>query len=131
MAKSKASLKLPVPVEEQEQIWLFDWAKLSYGNYPKLRKMYHITNEGKRSAIGGHRLVLQGLKKGFPDICLPVARNGFHGLYIEMKRSKGGVLSQDQKDWLQDLSDEGYAVETCAGWHKAAEALMLYLGGKL
>ena len=38
-------------------------------------------------ATGG-RLRAEGLKSGVPDLCLPSAHGEYHGLYIEMKRTK-------------------------------------------
>ena len=84
------------PIEAQEQKALFTWAELSLGKYPDLKWMYHIPNEGKRSKSNGAELVRQGLKKGVPDICLPVPRGKYHGLYIEMKRI-GETLREDKK----------------------------------
>lgn len=78
----------PVPTESQEQQRLFQWARMESGRFPELELLYHIPNEGKRSRATGRRMVAEGLKKGVPDICLPVARGGSHGLYIELKRTK-------------------------------------------
>ena len=45
----------------------------------------HIPNEGKRSTAYGARMKRIGLRSGFPDLFFPVARGGFHGLFVEMK----------------------------------------------
>ena len=88
--------------------------------YPKI-KWYHAANEGKRSPFERFKAKYLGLKSGVPDICICAARNGYHGLYIELKaltmkpgkRDKmiidyKGKLSEEQKVWLADLEDEGY-----------------------
>lgn len=85
----------PVPTETVEQQWLFQWARAEAGRHPELALMYHIPNEGKRSRTGGQRAVAEGLKSGVPDICLPVARGGAHGLYIEMKRQQGSYATKN------------------------------------
>lgn len=115
-----------VPLETEEQQALFTWAKYQEGKYPELSLMYHISNEGKRNP---RRAKAEGIKAGVPDICLPVPRNGNHGAYIEMKRTKGGTLSAAQNEWLANLSDQGYAVACCRGWEEAAQFIMGYLGG--
>ena len=118
------------PIEAQEQKALFTWAELSLGKYPDLKWMYHIPNEGKRSKSNGAELVRQGLKKGVPDICLPVPRGKYHGLYIEMKRV-GETLRDDQKKWMQALAKNGYCCYTGdKGWEDAAKAIVLYLNLK-
>jgi hypothetical protein len=50
----------------------------------------------------------QGTSAGFPDLTIPYARKGYHGLYLELKRIKGGVLSPEQKWWRDFLQREGY-----------------------
>lgn len=117
----------PVPTESQEQQRLFQWAKMQSGKYPELELMYHIPNEGKRSRITGRRMVAEGLKKGVPDICLPVARGGSHGLYIELKRTKDWKITQEQENWMRDLMGQGYEVALCIGWEKAADVILNYL----
>jgi len=57
--------------EEIEQITLFRWASFMENKYPKLRLMYHVPNEGKRSKRAGFKLKQAGLKSGVPDIVLP------------------------------------------------------------
>ena len=117
----------PVPYESAEQQALFAWAAMYAAKYPALNRMYHIPNEGKRSYATGRRMRAEGLKKGVPDICLPCARGGYHGLYIELKRRKGGSLSEDQKEWLGALRDEGYMAVMCKGWEEASEMILRYL----
>ena len=41
----------------------------------------------------------EGVKRGVPDICLPVSRGKYHGLYIEMKAGKNKP-SKEQKEWI-------------------------------
>lgn len=54
--------------------------------HPELQLLYHVPNEGKRTWRTGARLKSEGLKPGVPDLCLPVARGKYHGLYVELKR---------------------------------------------
>ena len=49
------------------------------------------------------------------------------GLYIEMKRTKGSSLSDDQKLWIRHLREAGYAVAVCKGVEVAWNCLMAYL----
>jgi len=117
----------PVPNESQEQQRLFQWARMEEGKFPELALLYHIPNEGKRSRITGRRMVAEGLKKGVPDLCLPVARGGAHGLYIELKRTRNWKITKEQESWMNDLMAQGYQVALCIGWEKAAEIIRSYL----
>ena len=88
--------------------------------------IYHIANEGKRSTVTGARLKAIGLRPGFPDLCVPMARGKYHSLYIEMK-AKGGKLSQDQKTWLSILKQEGHATAVCYGFDEAIKIIEQYI----
>ena len=115
------------PTENQEQAALFEWAEAASGKYPELRLLHAIANGGKRDGRTAAVLQWTGVKPGVPDLCLPVARGGFHGLYIELKRLKGGVLSINQKTWLGLLAREGYKAVMCRGWLDARDTILNYL----
>ena len=74
--------------EDLEQAALISWAEAYERIYPELALLYHIPNGGKRDRIVAAKLKAQGVKPGVPDLCLPVPRGKYHGLYIEMKDGK-------------------------------------------
>ena len=108
---------LPPPTEDVEQICLFRWANAQQGKYPELALMYHVPNGGKRSKSEAARFRAMGVKAGVPDIFLPVKRSGhwltipsdliapYNGLYIELKRQRGGTVSAAQKQWMQSYGN--------------------------
>lgn len=118
---------LPVPTESEEQQTLFQWAAMQRGRFPELALMYHVPNGGSRSKAEAGRFKAEGVKSGVPDICLPVARGGYHGLYVELKRQRGGRVSETQTAWMERLKAQGYCVALCFGWEPAAKAIMEYL----
>lgn len=61
-----------------------------------------------------------------PDICLPVARGGYHGLFIELKFGKNKTTAK-QDEWLAKLNEKGYAVAVCYGCKKAQDKILKYL----
>jgi hypothetical protein len=78
----------------------------------------------------------QGVKPGVPDICLPVPRRHWHGLWLELKTpksatSRAGVVSADQKAWLSHLAVNDYRAEVCWGWEAARATILDYLGAKI
>jgi hypothetical protein len=109
--------------EKQEQEALFAWAQYR----TDLQLMLHVVNEGRRSVQHTMALKRQGMKPGVPDILFPVARGGYHGLWIEMKRKDGGRLSPEQRWWQKALLEEGYAVAVCKGFDEARETIDWYL----
>lgn len=114
-----------VPTEHEEQVMLFKWAALRRD----LDVMYAIPNGGHRDIRVAARLKQEGVKAGVPDICIPIARGGHHGLYIELKRRKNGRVSPDQLKWLEALMREGYACAVCCGWEAARDVINGYLEG--
>ena len=64
--------------ESGHQEALFEWAAYHMDCMPELEYMHHIPNGGKRDKRTAVALKRQGVKAGVPDICLPVARNGYH-----------------------------------------------------
>lgn len=112
--------------EAQEQQTLFAWAALSVGKYPELALLYHIPNGGSRNKIEAANLKRQGVKAGVPDICLPVARGGYHGLYIELKAGRNKT-TEKQQEWLTALERQGYQAVVCYGWEEAKKAIEEYL----
>lgn len=113
--------------EAQEQKALFQWAGYAEQQYPELKLLHHIPNGGKREARTAANLKKEGVKAGVPDICLPVARGQYHGLYIELKAGKNKTTAK-QKEWLNALNQEGYATKVCYGWSEARETIEKYLG---
>lgn len=119
---------LPTEAEEQEAV--FEWAEWQLGRYPELALLHHIPNGGSRHPAEAKRLKAQGVKPGVPDLCLPVARGGYHGLYIELKRSRGGRLGESQRKWLASLAEAGYLAVVARGHEEAERVLTWYLEGK-
>ena len=113
--------------ESGHQEALFSWAAYRTGLMPELQFMYHVPNGGKRDKATAAVLKRQGVKAGVPDIMLPAARAGYHGLYIELKRQRGGRTSDHQSEWLDALSAQGYKAALCYGWQPAAQLIEQYL----
>lgn len=112
------------------QIALFELAALMENQYPELELMFHIANEGKRSVHTGAELKRAGLKKGVPDVMLPVARKKYNGLAIELKAGKNKP-TEDQKKWLRGLAKEGWLCYVCWGYEAAATVLGDYMDMKI
>lgn len=129
--------KRTVPTEHEEQATLFAWADRWSIRHPDLEAMFSIPNFsgrlGKVPPIAAIRqaaqLKAEGRKPGVPDILLPVARGGFHGLFVEMKRQNAtpSDTAPEQREWHDRLRANGYRVEVCKGWEAARDVLLSYL----
>ena len=117
-------VKVMKPTEEQEQEALFQW--LSWQKEPEFQMAFAIPNGGYRAKKTGAALKKQGVKPGIPDMFLPISRDGFHGLWIEMKSHKGKT-SDTQEVWHDNLRKEGYKVVVCHSADSAIDTLKNYI----
>ncbi len=108
--------------EAQEQAILVTWLERQNILH------YAIPNGGRRSMGEAMQLKRTGLKPGVPDLCIPMASRGFHALYIELKRADGGVVSEAQRYWIDELSRAGNQAMVCHGADEAIAAVKHYLG---
>lgn len=127
--KAAIGVFLPEPEEDVEQMALFRWAAYNRGRWPELDLMFHVPNGGKRSKAEAKRFKDMGVKAGVSDVFLPVARNGCHGLWIEMKRLRSGRPTADQIKWIENMIKQGYAATVCHGWEQAVKVIEEYMGG--
>ncbi len=114
--------------ESEEQQALFQWAEMMSKRFPELSLLYHIPNGGARSKGTAGRLKAEGVKSGVPDICLPVAKGDYHGLYIEMKVGNNKPTA-NQIVWINALKSQGYQAKVCYGWLEASSVIECYLRG--
>jgi hypothetical protein len=99
MASIKTTASDVVPSEHFEQREVVRWFRQTW---PGVR-IFAVPNGGVRSKATAVRLKAEGVASGVPDLFVPAWR-----LWIEMKRVKGGSLSQEQKDWIAYLEGCGY-----------------------
>lgn len=74
------------------------------------------------------KLKAAGMSVGFVDLEVFIG-NG-KSLYIEMKRKKGGVVSEAQKKWIDWLNNNGYSAKVCHGADEAIEYVRGFLNGE-
>lgn len=123
----KSSL-LRVPTESDEAKALVKWWTLACRTYGLPENvLLHIPNEGKRSVVMGKKLKDEGLRPGTPDYILAVPCPPYSGLWIELKRSKGGTPSDNQLEMLAILEAQHYAVDICHGAVEAIQTIQEYL----
>lgn len=116
-----------VKSEWEHQCQFVAWCH-NHPTEPRLKLIYSHLN-GMRASIGAAvKEKKAGATKGLPDLFLPVPTKDFSGLYIEMKKTEGGVVSEDQKMWIGLLCQQGYAVAVCKGKDAAISITEHYLG---
>lgn len=115
------------PLEDDEQIRVIEWCDGSESP-SGAEEIFAIPNGGTRNKREASKLKRTGVRSGVSDLMLPVPVGAFHGLFIEMKRKKGGRLSQDQKCFLYRMAGRGYSCAVCHGADQAIEAINEYFG---
>jgi len=108
-----------VPTEHSEQVTFCKWLDLIGVAY------YSIPNGSNKSLTAQRKFKAEGLKPGVPDICCLL--EGGKSVYIEMKRKKGGTVSQHQKEWIERLKVLGFNAHVCKGAGEAIETIEKYL----
>ena len=116
------------PTEDQIQIQIIkECALLVYRGIALSEIIRHIPNGGKRSKAEAGKFKAMGVLSGTPDLHIPVARDGFSSLYIELK-DKDGVTSPRQKIQIEILRKLGNKVLVCRTVEQAMTAIKTYLG---
>lgn len=119
-------------MESDEQAAVVSWAALMSGQYPELELLYaipngaHLYGDIKKRARQMSHLKKQGLRPGMPDLCLPVARHGYHALYVEMKNG-ANKPSEKQEDILNLLAEAGNLAVVCWSAEEAIQTIVEYL----
>lgn len=113
------------PKEDEEQKEFAAWLD------EKGLLWYHTPNERRASVSELINLTAQGMKKGVPDNFIAEPRGKYHGLYIELKRSKKSLSrkSPEQREWIESLNEKGYKAVFCYGAEEAKRAVLEYLEG--
>ncbi len=117
----------PRELERPHQVALIKWVRTVQNLYPVLKLLYAIPNGGDRNLRVARKLKAEGVLAGVADLCLPAARRGYHGLYLEMK-SEEGIAKKEQKEFLRGVSGEGYCAVIAQGVDEARSVLEWYIG---
>jgi hypothetical protein len=110
----------PIPTEHQEQVGFVNWFKLKFPHV----LIYAIPNGEKRHITVAKRLKVEGVVRGIPDLHVPE-----WSLWIEMKRVKGGRLSNEQKKVIDTLEKIGHKVIVGKGASDASQQVIDFLKG--
>lgn len=111
------SQKDTIPTEHLEQRELVRWFRQTFHGV----RIFAIANGGARSKATAGRLKAEGVVSGVPDLFVPAWR-----LWVEMKRTKGGSLSPEQKDWITYLQEVGYCAIVCKGAEDAKRQISAF-----
>ena len=116
-------------IESAHQAQVVEWSRWAYkanpSRYPMLNMLHCSLNGVKLSGTQAKIAKGQGMLSGVPDLFLPVPKNGYHGLFIEMKSEKGRV-TENQHWFLTNADSVGYKTVICYSAKEAISAIEAY-----
>jgi hypothetical protein len=113
--------------EHEEQRSVILWANTMAIRQPVLKLLFAVPNAARRSFGAANYMRAEGLKRGVPDLFLPCARGGYHGLFIEMK-VKPNKPSPEQVEYIRELNAQSYHALICWSASEAITNIEKYLG---
>lgn len=109
--------------EHEEQCLFVNWFEIQF---PKVRIFAIPNGTWSRNIQTAIKAKREGVRKGVPDLYIPEWK-----LWIEMKRSKGGTISKEQKEWHRYLEEAcGDIVIITKGFNEAREMVLRIKGLK-
>lgn len=132
--------KVPSKSEYEEQCEVIAWRdnKIVRLLHPNIGLLHAVPNGGVRismikgleakisRAIAGKKLKKEGVLSGVLDLDLPVARGGYFGLKIEMKK-KGNTVTENQLNYIKAVEEEGYLCFVCYSSEEAIDLIVRYM----
>lgn len=125
----KKKVTVSPPLEQQIQKSIIEQVSfLRYKGRSLSYYLHHSPNGGYRNEIEGANFKRMGVQAGYPDLIMDIAKNGYHGLRIELKRSPKEKLTEYQEERLKILNEEGYYAVVCTGVDNAVDTIQKYMG---
>jgi hypothetical protein len=87
----RAEKKLPRKDKGEEhkiQTEFFNILRMSESKNPTLKYIFAIPNGSKRSIGVAKKLKAEGVKRGVPDVAVPISSQPYAGMFIEFKSEK-------------------------------------------
>jgi len=107
-----------IPTEHCEQAAFIHWFRHTYPGV----LIFAIPNGGNRSAREAQTLVLEGVTAGVADLFIDD-----WNCYVEFKRIKGGVWSEEQQKFAQLVQENGKTYLLVKGLEDAKEKILLFI----
>jgi hypothetical protein len=116
--------------EHQEQVALVSWFRLAFPKFKihlfAIPNGAHLAGDARLRAIKMNAMKSEGFTSGVSDLFLMIPKNGYHGLWIEMK-AKAGKVSDNQKEFMAAANAMNYKTIVCFGFDDAKIKIEEYL----
>jgi hypothetical protein len=130
MGKRLPNTPTKVPSEKAEQAFLVKWLQVKKIPYVAIMNEFIARDKTGQPLWGllARYKSLGYLQPGVSDLFIPVPVGVRHGLWIELKKIKGGTVLLEQKQWLDARWADGYETFICKGADDAIKVIAEYLG---
>lgn len=126
--RSKKISELAIHSEHMEQCAFIQWFRLQYPKHAN--QLFAIPNGGLRNIKVAQKLKAEGVMAGVADLFFMEAQGGYHGLFIEMKKEKGGSQTASQKEFENIAIESGFLYVVSHGNMEAQRVIKKYIGGE-
>ncbi len=121
--------------EHQIQSEYFKILAWNESKFPDLKYIFAIPNGGKRSIGVAVKMKREGVRRGVPDIFIPIPKMDnllciISGKWLETKTDIG-KQSKEQKEYQKFLLDKGYNYALCRSVNELLDETENYLQIKL
>lgn len=127
-AQNKSNIKTDIKISEHQHQKTFvqycDLNNIPVFAIPNAQVLSFLNRDAAMKVVA--KLKHEGLKRGVPDLFIPIPTNKYHGMFIEMK-TKSGKTSIHQKQWLEKLNMNNYYACVCYSADEAICKLKFYL----
>lgn len=126
-----------IPLEHEEQTAFVQYLELAYPSVKFFAvpngglRPFKVNDRGQRYSQVAKKLKAMGVRPGVPDLMVIEPRAGYHGVFIEFKRIKGGRLDSDQILWKEFIIGKGYYYFVAEGADMARTLFDKYMNDDL
>ncbi len=124
--KAEKTLKIS---EHQLQASYFDWVRVMEKQDPTYSAIFAIPNGGMRDIRTAVKLKKEGVRAGVWDVHIPISKDGWAGMWIEMK-VKPNKLTPEQKAFGALMQDAGHKLAVAYSFEEARAQTLVYLEGE-
>lgn len=89
----------------------------------------HLAGSAGRRAASMNKLKAEGFLPGVSDLIIFEKRGQYSAMFLEMKRTDGGVASENQLWFLREVEKRGAYGVVANGYEEAVDFLTWYLSG--
>ena len=116
-------MKKEEEIEQRKVITYLDDLKHNSKHFVKFTSIPNSTHTKIYQALTKN--TLDGLRAGLPDLFIIINKESF---FIEMKKCKGGIVSDKQKAWIEAINQcNGIKAYVCNGFEQAKKIIDSYL----